>query len=91
MNTSDFKGLYAKLTQELTAFKFKSRMSNTYIFEHNDTLLYLDIDVLLSTQVYKKLYDENGITKYLKYLSNSSYMLTNQQNIKVKKLIEGMI
>ena len=91
MNTLDFNGLYAKLTQELTIFKFKSRMFNTYVFEHNGTFLCLDFDVLLSVQTYNKLYDGEGIAYDLKYLSNSSYKLTTQQNIKVKKLIEGMI
>ena len=91
MNTLDFNGLYAKLTQDLTAFKFRNRMFNTYVFEHNGTFLCLDFDVLLSIQVYNKLYDENGIAKDLKYLSNSSYRLTKKQKTKVKKLIEGMI
>ena len=91
MNTLDFNGLYDKLTQELTVLKFKNRMSNTYVFEHNGTFLCLDFDVLLSVQVYNKLYNEQGIARDLKYLSNSSYRLTTQQNTKVKKLIEGMI
>ena len=91
MNTLDFNGLYIKLTQELTVFKFKNRMFNTYVFEHNGNFLCLDFDVLLSVQVYNKLYDEKGIAHDLKYLNNSSYRLTTQQNIKVKKLIEGMI
>ena len=47
--------------------------------------------MLLSVQVYNKLYNEQGIARDLKYLSNSSYRLTTQQNTKVKKLIEGMI
>ena len=91
MNTLDFNGLYAKLTQELTVFKFKNRMFNTYVFEHNGTFLCLDFDVLLGVQVYNKLYDEKGIAHDLKYLNNSSYRLTTQQNTKIKKLIEGMI
>ena len=91
MNTLDFNSLYAKLTQELTVFKFKDRMFNTYVFENNGTFLCLDFDVLLSVQTYKKLYDEKGIAHDLKYLNNSSYRLTTQQNKKVKKLIEGMI
>ena len=91
MNTLEFNGLYAKLTQELTVFKFKKRMFNTYVFERNGTFLCLDFDVLLSVQVYNKLYDEKGVAHDLKYLNNSSYRLTTQQNMKVKKLIEGMI
>ena len=91
MNTLDFNRLYAKLTQELTVFKFKNRMFNTYVFEHNGTFLCLDFDVLLSVHVYNKLYDEKGTANDLKYLSNTSYRLTTQQYTKVKKLIEGMI
>ena len=91
MNTLNFNGLYAKLTQELTVFKFKNRMFNTYVFEHNGTLLCLHFDVLLSVKVYNKLYDEKGIAHDLKYLNNSIYRLTTQQNTKIKKLIEGMV
>ena len=60
-------------------------------FEHNGTFLCLDFDALLSVQVYNKMYDGKGIAHDLKYLNNSSYRLTTQQNKKVKKLIEGMI
>ena len=76
MNTLDFNGLYAKLTQELTVFKFKNRMFNTYVFEHNGTFLCLDFDALLSVQVYNKLYDEKGIAHDLKYSRLKAYHTT---------------
>ena len=91
MNTADFKEFYSKLSHELLKFNFTNRLLNTYFFKYEDKFLYLDFDIVLSVQIYTKLYNAEGMAYDLNYLYNSSYRLTTAQNMKVKKLIESVI
>ena len=91
MKTADFKEFYNKLSHELLKFNFTNRLLNTYFFKYEDKFLYIDFDIVLSVQIYTKIYDSEGIPYDLNYLYNSSYRLTTSQNMKVKKLIESFI
>lgn len=91
MNSQEFKEFYKKLNHELMRFDFTNRLLNVYFFKRDDKFLALDFDILLSVQIYTKVYNDKGIAIDLNYLYNSAYKLTTSQTMKVKKLIDSLI
>ena len=91
MNTVKFNEIFNKVKHELVRFEYRNRFLKSYTFKCDDMIFTLDFDTLLNIQMYRKVFNPEGVAIDLEYFYNSSYKLTTSQNKQVKKFIESLI